>query len=574
MFKNKLTLVIALVPFFITAQVSFTNSNSLLGNDLLTSGVAIGVADMNADGLDDIIRFDGAIFLEIEYQTQSGNFTRAEINPGQFLFPWAVCIADVDRNGFNDIVTGGEYNDLKLLTSRDGNAFDSTTLDGNDIFVQNVNFVDINNDGDIDLFACHDDGVSSPYNNNSQGGLNYDLSLINARSTMPSNNSGNYGSIWSDYDNDGDLDLYISKCRIDVDDPMDGRRLNLLFQNDGNGNFTDVAQAAGLLPLGQSWATSFEDIDNDGDLDAMIINHDISSVIYENNGNGTFTDITAATTISSELRSFGYGIQVIMEDFNNDTFVDLFLTAIDGNHILFINNGDKTFTEVPSPFPTGNLTIQSAAAGDLNNDGFIDILAGFAEDFNFPSDNPDILFLNDGNSNNWSEIRLQGIESNINGIGARIEIEGAWGKQIREVRAGESYGTMNSLMTHFGLGAHTEISKITVKWPSGIVDEVANPNINTSILIIEKSTLDIKEFDKNKFKIYPNPASNSINIGLNEKINLKSVTLYDVLGKQIDVTFNETDTNINIDLSKLDSGLYFVHLHANKTQFVHKIIKQ
>ncbi len=574
MFKNKLILIAALIPFFVISQVSFTNSNSSLVNQSLTSGVAIGISDMDNDGLDDIIRLSNAIGLEIEYQTPSGDFTRSIIETlnGD---AWALCIADIDKNGFNDIITGGRYDKIKLLTSNADGTYSNTTLDGDDIFVQNMNFADINNDGGIDIFACHDDAVSSPYKNDLDGVLNYDSSLINTKSTVPSDNSGNYGSIWTDYDNDGDQDLYISKCRGGITDPMDGRRLNLLFQNDGNGNFMDVAEAAGLLPMGQSWATGFEDVDNDGDFDAVIINHDIPSVIYENNGDGTFTDITSMTTIESKLSSFGYGIQVIMEDFNNDTFVDIFLTAINGEHVLFINNGDKTFTEVVTPFPTGSLTIQSAAIGDLNNDGFIDVLAGFAESFNSPSSsNPDILFLNDGNSNNWSEIRLQGDVSNINGIGARIEIEGAWGKQTREVRAGESYGTMNSLMTHFGLGANSEISKITVNWPSGNVDEVINPSINTSILIIENSTLSTNEFDKNSFKIYPNPTSNSIHIIFNETVNLKSTKLYDVLGKQMEVNFSKKDSNINIDLSKLNSGIYFIHIETDKKRLIHKIVKR
>jgi len=572
MLKKILFLVTGLIPLISLSQVNFTNSNSHLENQSLTSGVAIGVTDMNNDGLDDIIRLHNAQNLEIEYQTASGAFIRNEITSLNQL-AWALCLADTDNNGFNDILAGGFYDKLKLLNSIDGDIFELNQLDGDDIFVQNASFADINNDGGIDLFVCNDDGISSPYKNDNDGVLAYDLSLINTASTVPSNNSGNYGSIWSDYDNDGDLDLYISKCKMGVDDPMDGRRLNLLFQNDGNGNFTDVAEASGLLPLGQSWATSFEDIDNDGDFDAMIINHDIPSVIYENNGDGTFTDITASTTIANKLGSFGYGIQVIMEDFNNDTFVDLFLTAFDGEHVLFTNNGDKTFTEVTNPFDTENVTIQSAAVGDLNNDGFVDVLAGFALGFNTPSENPDILFLNDGNSNNWSEIRLQGIESNRNGIGARIEIEGAWGKQIREVRSGESYGTMNSLMTHFGLGTNAEIDKITVKWPSGIIDEVENPNINSSILIVENSTLSTSEFDRNNFKVYPNPVNNEVTIELQESFRLKSASVYDILGKEVDVNFNNKETSMTSDFSQLRSGLYFIHLETEAKRWVHKIIK-
>ncbi len=105
---------------------------------------------------------------------------------------------------------------------------------------------------------------------------------------------------------------------------MDGRRLNLLFQNDGNNNFTDVAEAAGLRPMTQTWSTNFGDIDNDGDLDAVMVNHFVNHQIFENNGDGTFTDITADTNIETELSEVGVGIQVMMEDFDNDGFIDIF----------------------------------------------------------------------------------------------------------------------------------------------------------------------------------------------------------------------------------------------------------
>jgi hypothetical protein len=227
-----------------------------------------------------------------------------------------------------------------------------------------------------------------------------------------------------------------------------------------------------------------------------------------------------------------------------------------------------------SPFNTSGLNIQSAAVGDLNNDGFIDVMAGFAVGYNGPSSNPDILFLNDGNTNNWSEIKLQGGPSNINGIGARVEIYGAWGKQIREVRSGESYGIMNSLMTHFGLGSNSSITKIVVKWPSGIVDEVMNPNINESITIIEGATLNISEFENDQFQIFPNPTTNNIEIkGLQNQSN-SSYKLFDITGKLIQDLTPISETNNKVELTNLKSGVYFIHLFTDSKMIIHKIIKE
>jgi hypothetical protein len=579
---NRKNLIFAfLISSFLSySQITFTNSNTSLVNSSLTSGVAIGVSDMNADGLDDIVRLSNANSLEIEYQTASGTFTR--YNYGSIgSSAWGLCIADVDHNGFNDIFTGGSYNGLKLITANNnGTAYTSNTLGGASIFVQNLNFIDIDNNGMIDIFACHDDGISSPYKNTNNGTLTYDLSLINSASTVPSDNSGNYGSIWTDYDNDGDQDLYISKCRLGVTDNMDGRRLNLLLQNDGNGNYTDVAETAGLRPLAQSWAANFEDIDNDGDLDCFILNHDIISTLYENNGDGTFTDITSSSGIVTELTNLGTSIQVMMEDFDNDTYIDMLVTVTTGssNHYLFKNNGDKTFTALANPFPTGGLVIQSGATGDLNNDGLIDVVAGFAGGFNSPSSNPDILFLNngDGNNYNWSEVRLQGGPSNRNGIGARIELHYGTGlMQIREVRSGESYGTMNSLLTHFGLGAETTITKIVVKWPSGNVDQLLNPAINQSLLIIEGTTLGTSEFNTVEFVTYPNPTTDIVTIKNITEVNTKSTKLYDITGKEIEVLFTKVNGTIKTDLSNLNSGIYFIHIRTDKgIRHIHKIIKK
>jgi len=574
--RNLLLLILLIIPISLLSQVTFTNSNSSLNNSNVNSGVAIGVGDMNGDGLDDIVRLDNSSSLEIEYQNASGNFTRLDYGSigGS---AWGICIADVDENGYNDIIAGGAYNGIKLLLANsDGSNYSSSTLSNPSIFVQNINFADIDNNGTTDVFICHDDGVSSPYSNNGSGSMTYDLNLINTASTEPSDNSGNYGSIWTDYDNDGDLDLYISKCRLGVSDPDDGRRLNLMFQNDGSGNFTEVAPACGLQPKAQSWAAAFEDIDNDGDMDCVLINHDITSMIFENTGSGSFTDITASSGISTQLSGLGNdGIQVIMEDFNNDTYVDIFITSKSSDFYLFTNDGDNTFTEETTPFP-GNDNIQSAAVGDLNNDGFVDVIAGYANGFNGPSSTDDRLYLNDGNSNNWSKVKLNGVASNINGIGARVEIDGTWGTQIREVRSGESYGTVNSMISHFGLASATAITKITVKWPSGTEDIVLNPNINEQIEIAEGETLNISQFEIGEFKVSPNPVTSELVISGSKIANLQSIELYDITGKKVDLVQPENfeTQRFVIKVSHLNSGLYLLKAIVDSQVLVSKIIKE
>ena len=99
------------------------------------------------------------------------------------------------------------------------------------------------------------------------------------------------------------------------------------------------------------------------------------------------------------------------------------------------------------------------------------------------------IWLNDGNDNNWVKVNTIGIFSNKNGIGARVEAYGDWGKQSREVRSGQSFSPMSSLCIHFGLGQATAIDSIVVHWTSGMSTVLENPAINSTHDIVEANCL-------------------------------------------------------------------------------------
>ena len=460
------------------AQIAFTNSNSLLPNGNAHSGVAIAVTDMNGDGLDDIAHLDNAKILHIVYQNANGTFTDYAFGNVSSANQWSMCVADVDNNGFNDVFSGGAYDGLRIITAAaDGDTYSYVPVMGPNTFVQGSNFADINNDGYVDLFACHDDGESRIWANNGDGTFTSADGWINMATVPASDNSGNYGSIWTDFDNDGDIDLYIAKCRQGVSNPTDPRRINALFVNDGAGNFSEQAQEYGLKIGAQSWTADFNDIDNDGDMDCFITNHDVASMLLENDGTGHFTDITA----TAGLAIGGLPIQGVMRDFDNDGFVDVLVAGT--NHYLFRNNGDKTFSAVPNPFDNNDM--ESYAIGDLNHDGFLDIYGGYANIYTSPSNIADVLWLNQGNDNHFLAVQLIGEVSNRNGIGARVEIYGDWGIQIREVRSGESYGIMNSMIQHFGMGASEVVDSLIVRWPSGIIDTYLNIDADQQLTLIE-----------------------------------------------------------------------------------------
>ena len=463
-------------------SVTFTQSSDLLVDPTSYSGVAMAVVDMNQDGRDDIVRLRAARNLFIDYQNTNGTFSPLSLGTPSNALQWGLAVGDTDNNGFPDLITGGFKDGLHYQQANSsGTSYAKTTLDDPEIFLQAVSFADIDNDGWLDLFPCHDLGNNPPFRNTGDGSLVHDPSLIDTSTTRSSDNSGNYGVVWTDYDNDGDIDLYISKCRLGVSSRTDPRRVNQLFRNNGDGTFTEVAAAAGLADGAQSWTADFADIDNDGDLDCFIGNHMEASRLMRNDGDGTFTEVTSTSGISVTWNV----IQAIFRDFNNDGWIDLLLTGTQQG--LWINDRDGSFTKLSNPFISR--AMESAAVGDLNHDGFPDIYAGYASIYNSPqSSRPDQLFLSNSNDNGFLSMTLKGRSSNKLASGAVLELHGPWGVQMREVRSGEGYGITHSFSQRFGMGNTAVADRLVVRWPSGTIDTAFNVATNQFLTLSEGDT--------------------------------------------------------------------------------------
>ncbi|MEM7160961.1 MAG: FG-GAP-like repeat-containing protein [Bacteroidota bacterium] len=458
----------------LTAQISFTDNSSLLPVPS-NNGVSLTVTDMNGDHMDDIVHFNQSQVLMIEYQQIDGTFQNYTFGSVSNNNQWSAIAADVDENGYLDVFCGGSYDGAHLVTANaDGTDYEMSDLPGSNYFMQGSCFADFDNDGAIDIFSCHDDGESKIWLNDGTG--SFDQSDIIDFDISNSDDSGNYGCIWTDFDMDGDLDLFIAKCRQGVNNPSDPRRINVLFENDGNYNFTENAAAHGLDNGNQSWTADFGDYDNDGDFDIFITNHNTDNQLFRND-NGVYTDVSAASGINGS----SFPIQAVFVDFDNDGWLDILIAG--ASHELYQNNQDGTFSIMANPFDNDDM--ESFALGDLNSDGFIDIYGGYGNIYTDPSNIEDKLWLNDGNDNNYISVSLEGTITNRDGIGARITAYGEWGQMVREVRAGVSYGIMNTMTQTFGLGQSTAIDSITVNWPSGISDIIYNPEINECITIIE-----------------------------------------------------------------------------------------
>ncbi len=472
----KYSLLLFFMPctFLMVGQaVNFSAESGLLNPVSGFTSYSDCAVDMNGDFLDDVVRV-GNKGIYIDYQQKDGSFTQQFFaTPVQSPPSWSICAGDLDNDGFNDLLFGNGTSVSFVKYNQSIASYFETVMPVS-IFSQRSTMADIDNDGHLDAFVCHDIGQSIPFRNDGTGGMVPDYTLINTID-LP----GNYAAIWTDFDNDRDIDLYISKC-LGGAAPGNIARTNLLYQNNGDGTYSEIATAAGLADNSQSWSTVFEDFDNDGDFDAFIVNHDNQNLLFRNIGNGTFTDVTASSGIdANDLGAW----ENAAADFNNDGFIDIF-SELDKE--LYLGNGDLTFTAQDAPITPG-------AIGDFNNDGFLDVLTN------------GLFWINQGNvENHWFKVNPFGLAGNRNGIGARVEIYGSWGVQSREVRSGQSFSPMGSLTIHFGLGQHTDVDSMTIKWPSGITTTVMGLSADTTYLVPEADcVLPFSFFENEQYELCP-----------------------------------------------------------------------
>lgn len=465
-----------------TAQLTFQKQNTRVTGPS-HSGNCVAIADWNFDGKDDIIRLDDGNNVIVAVQVTNNQFQDVYLGSfnGGSGWAWGMCVADVDHNGYMDVAAGSYGPAVALLmTDSSGTGATLVSIPNTNFFTQNMTFGDFNNDGWADLFVCDDNAKSHIFLNDGAGGLIVSNATINFDVT-PTDDSGNYGSVWTDFDNDGDIDLYIAKCRQGVTDTNDARRINVLFVNDGSNNYTEMAAAYNIDISWQTWTASFGDLDNDGDLDLLCTNHDHNSQIFINDGTGHYTEITPSTGVDlTDITP----IESTIEDFDNDGFADLLISGSDARY--YHNNGNLTFTRIDSLFD--NNSILSFATGDLNHDGRIDLYASYGTIYNNPTSIDDGIWMNTTqNHNNFITFDLRGTTSNKGAIGGRVTIYGSWGIQIREVRSGDNYGTTNSNMLHFGLGTATTLDSAVVRFPSGYTTTLYNLQPNQFVRVDENT---------------------------------------------------------------------------------------
>lgn len=422
-----------------------------------------------------------------------------------------IAFGDYDNDGDLDLYVSADPHDILYRNNGDGIFEDVTAVAGISVPGDGVAaaFGDYNNDGNLDLYIAVNDGwdilfrnegggrfrdvswevnVSNPrrarsatfadFDNDSfldiyvvnEGAAN--ILYRNIRGTLFDDVADAMGvadqgpgrcSAWGDYDNDGDLDIYVTNKNAP----------NIMYRND-NGSFKNITEKAGVEGIGDSTGVAAADYDNDGNLD-IYVDGDPQNYLYHNNGDGTFTDVAAdaGVTHSGQESTPAFG------DYDNDGDLDLYLTVWKGKAVLYSNNGDGTFADVTEAAGLGALGDGwGGVFSDYDGDGDLDIYASYTTRFN-------ILYQNNGSDNNWLHIKPLGSLSNKNGIGTWVELTAGGVLQVREVSGGSGYGSQASFTVEFGLGKNAVADVVEIKWPSGEVTKLTNVQVNQLIVVEE-----------------------------------------------------------------------------------------
>ena len=287
-----------------------------------------------------------------------------------------------------------------------------------------VSTLDFDEDGWPDIFIACDSTPSILYRNNHDGTFTDVAVTAGAAFNEDGREQAGMGSTIADYNGDGRLDIFKTNFSDDT---------STLYKNNGDGTFTDATSAAGLGLYTQylGWGTMFFDVDNDGWPDLILVNGHVYPEVDSQHLGSSFKE----------------------------------------PRILYHNNGDGTFSDISAsagPAITTAASSRGLAVGDLWNDGRISIVISNMNSV------PSLLVNQVRSANHWIAIRTIGTKSNRDGIGARIRVKTAARILVDEVRSGSSFDSNSDMRPHFGLGAVAKIEWVEVRWPSGLTERFSN----------------------------------------------------------------------------------------------------
>ncbi len=450
--------------------------------------------------------------IGVEHQTKFSNYGSS------------VSVVDFDQDGWDDMVLGsGASDSLQFYHNNAGTMQKMASPFEQTENAKQVLWIDYDNDGDKDFFVLNHMGQSALYRN--EGSMNFtDVSTV---AGLPTSNMPSWSAAWGDFDRDGWPDLYWTNNTYTTGMPF----TNMLFRNNQDGTFSNKTAFAAVQDSNKSpLAVAFMDYDNDSWPDIFIGQDKMhGNVMLRNLGNGQYEDVSMPSNANQRICSMNAGVA----DYDNNGFLDIYVTNSPPGNVLLRNNANSTFSNVAAIAGVGyydeswggnfcdfdndgdldlyvsggafgsaagfytnngqggfarlyNIGMEADtsssyanAIGDFNNDGKCDIVSNNKE--------PDstAVWMNNSQTGHYIKVLPVGTTSNRDAIGARIEVYAGGVCRIREVHCGIAFLAQNSQVEHVGLGAATNIDSILVRWPSGHYDKMLNVAADQKITITE-----------------------------------------------------------------------------------------
>jgi hypothetical protein len=516
------------------SQIDFCHTDGSNGRLHIVETITAGVAtfDYDGDGLIDIYFLNGAPLADQDTSARPQNRLYRNLGNMRFVdvteeagvgdpgFGLAVAVGDYDNDGYPDIYLSNFGRNVMYRNHGDGTftevaAANGTAADEPRKVGGGTSFLDIDRDGDLDVFAANYVGYSCEerihhtwrgmpiypgperfkphaphlFRNNSDG----TFTDISEESGVGQHPGYGMGIVCADVDADGDTDIFVGN---------DGGTGNHLFQNDGKGNFEEIGLISGAAYSGiglanNSMGADCGDYNNDGRLDFYVTSYQSqSATLFHNLGDASFEDVTRKTGAGlGSVNDVTWGCNFV--DLDNDGHRDLFYvcghlidvvdllddtTSYLARPVVLRNTGRGRFVDVTASCgdgPAKKSVGRGLAVDDLDNDGDVDAVI-------LNSRRPSTVLQNNSPGNNhWIQITLRGVASNRDGIGAWVKVTAGDLTQLDEVHSGRGYQSHSGTQLHFGLGNHRHVDRIEVRWIGGGTQTLVNVAADQAITVIE-----------------------------------------------------------------------------------------
>jgi len=603
--KHWWSIAVTHVLCFGVAQLRGQTFSGITTGALVSDGGAsrsVNWVDFDNDGDLDLFVSNGLRATENHFCYRNDgppNFTFTKIIEGALVTTKARAVGsswgDFDNDGDLDAYVTTWYGDKNLFYENSNASFTRVMVgaianDGS--LSETCAWGDFDNDGDLDLYVTNSGDVNSTGpQRNSLYRNNGDKTFTKITSGAPVTDAHySRGANWVDYDDDGDLDLFVANEENQVNDFY----RNQLAET-GVASFAKITSGNIVTDVASSWTGSWGDYDNDGDLDLFVGNQgNRQNVLYQNNGNGTFTRITTGVLVTDP----GYAACSGWGDFDNDGDLDLYVTNAYGpgqlKNSLYRNllreSNAATFEKITTEPASNDLGYSYGFSwGDYDNDGDLDLFV--ARTLNENQNNA--FYMNaSGSQQSWLELDCHGTASNRSALGAKVRVKATvngiafW--QRRDIAGQEGYCAQN-LRVHFGLGEATVVDSVLITWPSGKSQVLTRVPARQLLTITEPgNTTGVKDapaarpqgyrLDQN----YPNPFNPATQIAFSVPVAAAiQLKIFDTRGNEVRTLMDDFASAGAYAVSwdgtdaigkRVASGVYFYRMRAAEFQQTRKMI--